>query len=107
MKSFIDKYHLKEGLLVAIIFPAIFFLLDGSSSNILGHFFSSSEIILSLWTVNFILIHFQNSKPRYTIYIRITLSFILSIFIYVAAGFLFNPGISLSPVRGNWGNSFS
>ena len=113
MKRFIDKYELKKGILLSIAFPTIFLALDSNPSNIVSHFIFSFIVTFCFWTVNTILIDFKNSKttagkrPLY-FYTRLAASFILAIVIYIFTGLLLQrSGISLSPLRGNWGASFS
>jgi len=114
MKRFIDKYDLKKGILLSIAFPTIFLALDSNPSNILSHFIFSFIITFCFWIVNAVLIDFKNSKTIETgkrslnFYIGIAASFILAIVIYIFLGILLQTsGIILSPLRGNWGASFS
>ncbi len=113
MKRFIDKYDLKKGILLSIAFPTIFLALDSNPSNILSHFIFSFIITFCFWVVNAVLIDFKNSitiggkKPLY-FYTRFATSFVLAIVIYIFLGLLLErSGIILSPLRGNWGASFS
>jgi len=114
MKDYIDKYHLKEGFLIAIIFPLIFVFSDSKSSNAFSHFISSFVIIFSLWIANFTLIDFRSVKKQFgktkllTIYGKLVASFILAILIYIAAGFLLDrSGSLLSEIRLSSGASFN
>jgi sensor histidine kinase YesM len=114
MKRFIDKYDLKKGILLSIAFPTIFLALDSNPSNILSHFIFSFIITFCFWIVNAVLIDFTNSKTTATgkrplyFYTRFAASFILTIVIYISLGLLLEgSGIILSPLRGNWGASFS
>lgn len=113
MKRIINKYHLGTGLLVAVLFPGIFVFADNDLSWILIRFLSSFIIIISLWVMNFSLINFGNPREADTgkrVFAqsgRIILSFILSILIYVVAGFTIDhSGSLLSGVRGNQPNPF-
>jgi sensor histidine kinase YesM len=114
MRASIAKYHLKEGILIAVIFPAMFIISDSNATNIFSRFVSSFLMIFSLWMINFTIIDFTNPKPgvakkeNLNIYWRLTASFILSLVIYISVGLLFDrAGNMISSVRGNWGNSIS
>ena len=114
MKRIIDKYDLKKGILLSIAFPTIFLALDSNPANILSHFIFSFIITFCFWMVNVLLIDFKNSKTTATgksslyFYTRFAASFILAIVIYISLGLLLQlSGIILSPLRGNWGASFS
>ena len=114
MKRFIDKYDLKKGILLSIAFPTIFLALNSNPTNILSHFIFSFLITFCFWIVNAVLIDFKNSKKSATgkrpfyFYSRFAASFILAIVIYISLGLLLqDSGVILSPLRGNWGASFS
>ncbi|HEU5052850.1 MAG TPA: histidine kinase [Hanamia sp.] len=114
MKRFIDKYDLKKGILLSIAFPTIFLALDSNPSNIWSHFIFSFIVTFSFWIVNAVLIDFKNSKTTATgkrslyFYTCFAASFIVAIVIYISLGLLLQrSGIVLSPLRGNWGASFS
>lgn len=115
MKRFIVKYDLKKGILLSIAFPSIFLALDSNPSNILSHFIFSFIITFCFWMVNAALIDFKNYKstatgkrPHFYFHTRFTGSFIFTIAIYIFLGLLLQgSGIILSPLRGNWGASFS
>src|SRR5690348_7248293 len=114
MKRFIDKYDLKKGILLSIAFPTIFLALDSNPSNIWSHFIFSFIVTFCFWIVNAVLINFKISKTTATgkrslyFYTCFAASFIVAIVIYISLGLLLQrSGIVLSPVRGNWGASFS
>lgn len=113
MKRFIDKYDLKKGILLSIAIPTIFLALDGNPSNVFSHFIFSFIITFCFWMINAVLIDFKNAKttaikrPLY-FYTRFAASFILAVAIYIVMGLLLQQaGTILSPLRGNWGASFS
>lgn len=107
MKRLVGKYRLKEGLVVALFFPAAFAISDSSRTTTLLHFASSFLIIFSQWCMNFGLVDFKKRKLS-TLYPKIILSYLLSILIYLCIGLLLDlTGKLLSTVRGNWGYSFS
>ena len=111
MKNFDYKNDVKKGLLVSIAFPLIFLSLDTNPTDIAQHFISSFVITFSFWVMNAVLLDFRNHHKKRTLLIyygKFAASFILAIFIYIIAGFLFNRSANLlSQIRGNWGNSFS
>jgi len=94
MKSFIEKYHLKEGALIAIIFPLVFIPVTGNTSNVVVHFISVFIVIFGLWLTNFILIDFKGSKRKYqrnrllNKYSRFIVSFLAALMIYFIVGSL-------------------
>jgi sensor histidine kinase YesM len=105
MKRLVSTYRIKEGLVVALFFPAALALSDSSRSTTLLHFTSSFLIIFSQWCMNFGLVDFRKAGRPYG---RIALSYILSILIYLCIGLLLDlTGKLLSTTRGNWGHSFS
>lgn len=114
MRPIIAKYHLKEGLLISLIFPAMFIISDNNPTNIVTRFFSNFLMIFSLWVVNFAILDFTNTRSRKTkrssfnIYWRLAASFVLSVVIYISTALLFEgKGNMISSQRGNWGDSLS
>lgn len=115
MNNWILTYRLKEGVLMALFFPAAFALSDGNRTTTLLHFSSSFLILLLQWCMNFALVDFRTDRkpasirPRRLPYARIALSYALAVGIYVCVGLLLDliSGRLLSPVRGNWGTNFS
>ncbi|AXY75536.1 hypothetical protein D3H65_16805 [Paraflavitalea soli] len=107
MKRLAGKYRLKEGLVIALFFPAALALSDSSGTNTVLHFVSSFLIIFSQWCMNFGLVDFRNRRLS-TLYPRIILSYLFSVLIYICIGLLLDlTGKLLSTARGNWGHSFS
>lgn len=107
MKEFISKYHLKSGVIVAVIFPGIFIFSDNNLSFIFTRFISSFVIIISMWLVNFTLIDFTSSHHRQTRtkvqarWVRFVISFILSVLIYVLISLTIDrSGSLLSQING-------
>jgi sensor histidine kinase YesM len=104
MKSLLAKYHLDIGLMVAVVLPVLFSFQETLPQRMLIRSVSSGMYILSLWTVNFILVDFTkqlNQSNRITWYVKLVLAFVLTTGSYIIIGFLIdNTGTMLSQVRG-------
>lgn len=104
MKQFIEKYHLKYGFLLSVVFPGIFIFQEIVPEKMIIRFVSSFLFIFCLWTVNFIFVDFSANKlkgKRSFWYLRITLAFLITSASYILIGFLVdNTGTMLSQVRG-------
>ncbi|HMG68150.1 MAG TPA: histidine kinase [Chitinophagaceae bacterium] len=93
MKDNIGRYHLKTGLLVAILFPGIFIFSDSEAQGLFSRFFSSFSCIFILWFFNFWLVDFRvnkNLKARHYISRlagKLVLSLVFAVALYIFIGF--------------------
>ncbi|KAA0992284.1 sensor histidine kinase [Dyadobacter aurulentus] len=104
MSKFIRKYQLKTGALLAAVLPGVFVFSGSSGSEALLRFVFSFCCIFSFWTINFALIDFsgfrESKKSARKLVLRILLSTVCAIAIFLTIGFADNSELLLSQVRG-------
>lgn len=91
------KYHLKTGLLLAAIFPAIFAFDNwgGSVFQSLLFFFNIFFFIFFLWLVNAVLVDFRkllrpaSGRQKLAVYRNMVFSLLLSVPVYILLALLF------------------
>jgi two-component system LytT family sensor kinase len=111
MKEVLSKYHLKTGLIVAALFPAVFILSDPAATELFSRFLTSFTFIFILWLMNCYLVDFRVYAKRKTrqqlskLYISIILSIFLAIVIYLLIGKTIDrTGLLLYQLRDNQPN---
>ncbi|HEY5826322.1 MAG TPA: histidine kinase [Cyclobacteriaceae bacterium] len=102
MRSLIGKYHLNIGLLLAVTLPGLFVFQETIPERMVIRFVSSCIFIFSLWSINFILVDFnQRAYQTKKWYLRLVLAFVITTLIYIVIGFTIdNTETMLSQVRG-------
>lgn len=104
MSKLIRKYQLKTGALLAAVLPGIFVFSGSSGSEALLRFAFSFCCIFAFWTINFALIDFsefrESKKGAGKLVLRILLSTICAVTIFLAIGFADSSELLLAQVRG-------
>jgi len=106
VRKSIEKYHLSIGLLLAITLPGLFVFQETVPERMVIRFISSCIYIFSLWSVNFILVDFNQRADQKKWILRLVFAFVITTFIYVVIGFTIDSTETmLSQVRGERINS--
>lgn len=108
MKEFIDRYHLKTGVIVAAAFPGIFVFSEPVENipEMLTGFLSFFTFIFLLWIIDFTLVDFKSGADRQKTkhqggkYLRIASTFLAVSILYLLIGLTLNPDF-LNPIRGD------
>jgi two-component system, LytTR family, sensor kinase len=100
------KFHLREGLLLAVLLPGVFVFSSASGYEMVIRFILSFACIFGLWVINF---YFVDFSPRWSkqfgttqraIASNILIATGCSISLYLAVGFLDTSWLLLSQIKG-------
>src|SRR5687767_11793871 len=97
----IKKYHLREGILLAVLLPGMFVFSGSHGHEIVIRFILSFICILGVWVINFHFVDFSTKWNRHrdtndrSIATRIFISTCCAIGLYLIVGFMDTSGLLL------------
>jgi sensor histidine kinase YesM len=107
MDTFLKRYHVKEGVLLAALLPGIFVFSGSSGWEALMRFILSFTVIIGLWLFNFSIIDFSAKwgkrvgTDHTSIPTQILISTLCAVGFYLVIGFIDTSHLLLSQIEGS------